>query len=245
MAIRVKHGRPSTIITAARRAGEARAAQRASEQAMAAATRLREKQMDIEYRTALRQQDMAIDLQMNERAKLWEIQKMELHSQTDFAREEQKRQRALDEMDASIRAIKESDLFDKGSPRQELAILNVRLKAMDSAQISESEAGIDTEPVQKVPTPTQRVSAMKKLREEEVFQEPTWLQAWLPGGKGELSEDVLREKELLESIAAGQYVPPAGIITPGLPTPTTQAEYDRIPRGSQYIDRVGNKRTKS
>lgn len=97
--IRVEHGKPSTLISAAKRAGEARAAQRASEQAMAAATRLREKQMDMEYRTALAQQDRVIDLQMNERAKLWEIQKMELRSQIDFQREEKLRQRELDGYD--------------------------------------------------------------------------------------------------------------------------------------------------
>ena len=105
MGITVKHGKPSTIISAAKRAGKAKAAQRASEQAMAAAARLREKQMDMEYRTALAQQDRAIDLQMNERAKLWEIQKMELRSQTDFAREEQARQRKLDSYDNALQQI--------------------------------------------------------------------------------------------------------------------------------------------
>ena len=99
MGITVKHGKPSTIISAAKRAGKAKAAQRASEQAMAAAARLREKQQDMEYRMTLRQQDMAIDLQMNERAKQWEIQKMELRSQIDFQREEKQRQRKLDSYD--------------------------------------------------------------------------------------------------------------------------------------------------
>ena len=99
MGITVKHGKPSTIISAAKRAGKAKAAQRASEQAMAAAARLREKQQDMEYRMTLRQQDIAIDLQMQERAKQWEIQKMELRSQIDFQREEKQRQRKLDSYD--------------------------------------------------------------------------------------------------------------------------------------------------
>ena len=99
MGITIKHGKPSTIISAAQEAGKARAAQRASEQAMAAATRLQEKQMEMEYRTAMQQQDMAIDLQMQERAKTWEIEKMELRSRMDFQREEQVRQRKLDSYD--------------------------------------------------------------------------------------------------------------------------------------------------
>ena len=99
MGITIKHGKPSTIISAAKRAGKAKAAQRASEQAMAAAARLREKQQDMEYRMTLRQQDIAIDLQMQERAKQWEIQKMELRSQIDFQREEKQRQRKLDSYD--------------------------------------------------------------------------------------------------------------------------------------------------
>lgn len=95
MAIRVEHGKPETLIAAAKRAGEAQAAIRAQEQA----ERLQTQQMEFDYRTSLKQQDMAIDLQMNERAKLWEIDKMQLRSQMDFQREEQQRQRKLDGYD--------------------------------------------------------------------------------------------------------------------------------------------------
>ncbi len=95
MPIRVEHGKPSTIIAAAKRAGEAQAALRAQEQA----ERLQEKQMELDYRNTLRQQDIAIDLQMQERAKMWEIEKMQLRSQVDFQREEQLRQRKLDSYD--------------------------------------------------------------------------------------------------------------------------------------------------
>lgn len=116
--IRIEHGKPSTIISAAKRAGQAKAAQRASEQAMANAARLREKQMDMEYRTALAQQDRAIDLQMNERAKLWEIQKMELRSQIDFQREEQLRQRKLDSIDSAIQQIDKEVLAGRISEQE-------------------------------------------------------------------------------------------------------------------------------
>ncbi len=61
--------------------------------------------MEFDYKTALKQQDIAIDLQMNERAKLWEIEKMEISSRTDFAREEQQRQHKLDSLDSAIQQI--------------------------------------------------------------------------------------------------------------------------------------------
>jgi hypothetical protein len=112
MPIRIEHGKPSTIVSAAKKAGKAVAKQRAAEQAqrvaqqaMAAAARLQEKQMELDYRNTLRQQDMAIDLQMQERAKMWEIQKMELRSQVDFQREEQQRLRKLDSFDSALQQI--------------------------------------------------------------------------------------------------------------------------------------------
>jgi hypothetical protein len=48
---------------------------------------------------------MQIDLQMQERAKLWEIDKMQLRSQMDFQREEQMRSRKLDSIDSAIQQI--------------------------------------------------------------------------------------------------------------------------------------------
>ena len=241
--IRVEHGKPGTLIAAAQRAGEAQAALRAQEQA----ERLQAQQMEFDYRTALRQQDMVIDLQMSERVKMWEIEKMEISSRTDFAREEKKRQRVLDELDAAVKYINDSDLFDEG--QKERLLFTAKLKAVKADVPGLSKILFPTEPTPRQVTPTQRVSAMKKLREEEAFQEPTQWQKFLPeifGGRpSELSPEILAEKELLESIAAGQYEPPTGIITTGLPEPKTQAEYDRIPRGSQYIDSKGNVRTKS
>lgn len=69
------------------------------------AARLQEQEAEFQYRAALKQQDVAIDLQMNERAKLWEIEKMELRSRGDFAREEQARQRKLDSYDNALQQI--------------------------------------------------------------------------------------------------------------------------------------------
>ena len=94
MGIKIKHGRPETMLTTAALAGEARKQEE-----------IQKMQMEFDYRQTLRQQDIQIDLQMQERAKLWEIQKMELRSQVDFQREEQARQRKLDSYDNALQQI--------------------------------------------------------------------------------------------------------------------------------------------
>ena len=57
------------------------------------------------YQDAMRQQDMALDLEKWERAKRWEIDKMELASRLDFERTERVRQRKLDGIDNSLAQI--------------------------------------------------------------------------------------------------------------------------------------------
>jgi len=94
MGIKIKHGRPETMLTAAALAGQARKQEE-----------LQKMQMEFDYRQSLRQQDMAIDLQMQERAKQWEIDKMQLRSQIDFQRKEQLRQRKMDSIDSAIQQI--------------------------------------------------------------------------------------------------------------------------------------------
>jgi len=229
MAIRIEQPGIAGLYGAGALVGKQEAEARRKQEIQARRQELQER---FEYQTAMRQQDAVIDLQMRERSKLWEIEKMELRSRLDFEREEKKRQRALDEMDASIKAIKDSDLFDKDSPQQELAILNARLKAMNSAQISVKEAGLE-EP--KVVSPTQKISAMKRLREEE-YQEPTWLEKVVPqflGGRpSELSPEIQAEKQILQDIISGQYAAPTGTITAGIPLaeniPSTAAEFESV-----------------
>ena len=94
MPIKIKHGRPETLLTAAALAGQARKQEE-----------IQKMQMEFDYRQTLRQQDMTIDLQMQERAKQWEIDKMQLRSQIDFQREEQLRQRKLDSIDNAMQQI--------------------------------------------------------------------------------------------------------------------------------------------
>ncbi|GAH02752.1 unnamed protein product, partial [marine sediment metagenome] len=62
MAIRIEHGEPSTLLTAAQMKGQERAAR----QQLEVTERLQAQQREFEYRTSIRQQDMAIDLQMQE-----------------------------------------------------------------------------------------------------------------------------------------------------------------------------------
>ena len=94
MGVKIKHGRPETMLTAAVLAGQARKQEE-----------IQKMQMEFDYRQSLRQQDMVIDLQMQERAKQWEIDKMQLRSQIDFQREEQLRQRKLDSIDSAMQQI--------------------------------------------------------------------------------------------------------------------------------------------
>ena len=70
---------------------------------------------------------MAIDLQMQERSKLWEIDKMELRSRLDFERDEKKRQQVLDQYEASIKYINDSDLFDE--QQKERLVFSAKLRA--------------------------------------------------------------------------------------------------------------------
>jgi len=236
MAIRIEHGGPETLLTAAALAGQARKQEE-----------IQKMQMEFDYRQSLRQQDMMIDLQMQERAKAWEIEKMELRSRMDFQREEQKRQRKIDDAENAIRQL-EKEIQAGKFDEDDLQIKNLMLYYELQSQFPDRAppTGLIKPPVEraeKVVSPTQRISAMRALREEE-YQEPTWLERKLPWGKEPLSPEIEAEKEILQSIVSGEYTAPARVISPGLPEPKTQQEYDMIPSGSQYIDSNGNVRTK-
>ena len=94
MGIKIEHGKPSTLLTAAQMKGEARKQEE-----------MQKIQLDFEYKTALAQQSMSIDLEMDARARMWEIEKAEIASRVDFAREEQTRQRKLDSADNALQQI--------------------------------------------------------------------------------------------------------------------------------------------
>ncbi len=61
--------------------------------------------IQIEQQRNMRVLDAQLDLEMYERSKRWEIDKMQLRSQIDFQREEQSRQRKLDSYDSALTQI--------------------------------------------------------------------------------------------------------------------------------------------
>lgn len=249
--IRIEHGRPETIIRAAVEAGEARAAATIAQQAQAESDRLEAQQQEFEYRKTLRQQDMVIDLQMNERSKMWEIEKMELRSRLDFEREEKKRQQVLDQYEASVKYINDSDLFDERT--KERLLFSAKLKA-SKADIPGLSRILFPEVYERAPTPkqvspTQRISAMRALREEE-YREPTLAQrafaAVLPKAIYDpyLTPEIQAEKQILQNIISGQYAAPTGTISSGLPIVKNDADFDALPSGTQFVGPDGIKRTK-
>ncbi len=88
MGIKIKHGQPGAQLKAAAAIGERKKQE--------AAQRLKEQ---MAFQVAVRQQDISLELEKQERAKRWQIDKMELASRLDFEREERVRQRKLDEFD--------------------------------------------------------------------------------------------------------------------------------------------------
>lgn len=236
MAIRVEHGKPSTIIAAAQRAGEARAAVTVAQQAQEESDRLEAQQQEFEFKKVLRQQDMAIDLQMQERAKLWEIEKMQLRSQGDFAREERKRAQALDSYDAAVKYIDDSEYFDEGQKeglkfKAKMKLLNVGVTDRSIFPEMYERQGAAAE---RPPSPTQRMSAMKML-EDERFEEPTGWRKYAPGwlgGREPVSESDALQKQILEGIVAGKPNVPTGTISADIPLaeniPSTAAEFENV-----------------
>ena len=88
MGIKIRHGDPGAQISAAAAIGERKKKEAAQRQ---------QEQMD--FQVALRQQGLTLELEKQERAQRWQIDKMELASRLDFEREERVRQRKLDEFD--------------------------------------------------------------------------------------------------------------------------------------------------
>ena len=94
MGIEYKHGDPQAQLATASRIGERKRQD---------AQRIREEGRS--YQESQKQQDFEIDMYMAQRAKLWEIEKMEMRSRTDFEHEERSRQKKLAEKDAKLDAL--------------------------------------------------------------------------------------------------------------------------------------------
>ena len=150
-------------------------------------------QIEFDYRQSLRQQDMQIDLQMQERAKQWEVDKMQLRSQIDFQREEQKRQRELDGYDNVELQIKKEIQAGRMTDKEAEPYLLKNDLARQGMNISVSEiqrqkedgrTGVSpfwTEWLKEPEGSARRIYAEKKLAADErggtvpYYLDPSWL----------------------------------------------------------------------
>ena len=194
----------SAVAKAGQAAGQARAAEAAANRAehkraqMEARNAQREER---QYRQAIRSQDLAIDLQIQERSKLWEIEKIEMRSRMDFERDERTRQKKLAEKDAKLNALESA--YKNGQINEndyQNAVLQTQsgLPIYTQGKIEQRSGG------ESVSSPSQQISAIKALKHED-YQEPNWLQSLIPGGKEELSPETIAEKEILQNIVSGGY----------------------------------------
>lgn len=230
MAIRVKHGKPSTQIRAAKKAGDIRQAGALAAAALNRATQLQVKEMELQHRAEIHAQDMAMELEERARSRLWEMEKMELNSKADFAREMRKRESALDEYEASVKYIQDSDFFEDSM--KERLIFKAKMKLLNQGVSDKVVFPELYRSPEKGPSPTQRMAAMKALR-QDVYQEPTGWRKYAPtwlGGKEALSEQELAEKSYLQSIAGGDYPIPTGTVTDELfeTKPSTVTEFESV-----------------
>lgn len=95
--------------------GKAAAISKGAKEARAAqeqAARKQEIREQRQYQQNVKMLDAQLDLEMYERSKRWEIEKMELRSRGDFEREERFRQRKLDEQRAKLDALEKA--YDNG-----------------------------------------------------------------------------------------------------------------------------------
>lgn len=249
MPIKIKHGKAETALRFAEKIGQAKEA-----------ARLAEKQMEIDYRTNLQQQELAMDLQLRERAKLWEIEKMELASRMDFAREERQRQRKLDEIDNKMRQIDKEVEVGRMTEQEAYPIkLSLQLGVPTSALPTE-KTRFGVAPYWMAGREEPVGSPMRRLYEAKMKQMtsitrtgtvPYYLDpAWLQANRGiaqrvlEAREIFLEENEIDDFITSGLEPIPEPISEIGLPIVTTDAEYDALPSGTEFIDPEGNRRRK-
>ena len=254
---------------------------------MAAASRLREKQMDLEYRTALAQQDRAIDLQMNERAKLWEIQKMELRSQIDFQREEQLRQRKLDSydnIDSQLdKEVQSGRMREKDAEpyrlKNNLARQGMNISISEITRQQEGDDSYGVRPYYLEPEFERDYPELAEAKKKEVIEgrtgtvpyhlSPEFLRTLPPSTAQDMLADKgiffnndeefeawlvnlerdtpterqpLGDKELDIGVRAQPRTERPGMKeTTGLPRVLSDADYDALPSGTEFIDQRGRR----
>lgn len=272
MGIKIKHGRPETMLTAAALAGQARKQEE-----------IQKIQMEFDYRQSLRQQDMMIDLQMQERAKLWEIDKMQLRSQMDFQREEQQRQRKMDSIDSAIQQIDKEVLAGRITEqeaypiKQKLELSKTGVSVPVSAFPGDEEDRYGVRPYwmrgREAPegTPERRLYEAKmaegisgeRMGTRPYYFDPSFLSTYPEAARqaqeargiflsdeefnamarGETTELPLGDKALDVGVRADQpelnfmdYGKEAEVVTV-----SSDAEYDALPSGTEFIDQGGRR----
>jgi len=223
--------------------------------------RKEEQQAELEYRTALRQQDMAIDLQMSERSKLWEIEKMELRSRLDFEREEKERVRKLDSIDSALQQIDKEVLAGRITEQEAYPIkLKYQMNKM----------GVDT-PVSLLPTGDKEdrygvrpyylepeferdYPELAEAKKREVisgqrrgtvpyYLDPTFISNYPEAARqAQEARGVFLSDEEFDTLMRTPIEPTPTV--PRLPTITSDVEYDALPSGTEFIDPEGNRRRK-
>lgn len=168
------------------------------------------------------QQELATkqwDYEKFNRAKSWQIEKMEIASRNDFAQEEKDRSEKQAKTAAGLKAIDESDNIYATPEAKEEAKFKFMFKQEQGyfppRQLQEKGP----------PSATRQKGEIEAQFELEGYTQEDLRELGLdpadfPGVGREVGEE-------------------------GLPSPTTQEEYNVIPRGSQYLDSDGNIRTKS
>ena len=269
MPITIKHGKPETMLTAAALAGQARKQEE-----------IQKMQMEFDYRQSLRQQDMVIDLQMQERAKQWEIDKMQLRSQIDFQREEQLRQRKLDSIDSAMQQIDKEVLAGRITEQEAYPIkqklelskmgVNVPVSAFPGdeedrygvdpywmrgrdapegtperqlyeAKLAEGISGVrtGTVPWDLDPRYIRTAAAEESRVNRGIFLKPEDIDEFIGMGTEGLP---LGDKQLDIGVQTGQpELKFMGYGEERIPTISSDAEYDALPSGTEFVDKNGRR----
>lgn len=227
--------------------------------------RKEEQQAEFEYRTALRQQDMAIDLQMSERSKLWEIEKMELRSRLDFEREEKERIRKLDSIDSALQQIDKEVLAGRLTEQEAYPIkLKYQMNKMGvDTPISllppgDEEERFGVQPYwmrgRDAPEGTPERQLYDAKMEQQIsgvragtvpyYLDPTFISTYPEAARqSQEARGIFLSDEEFSDLMRG-ITPTESMPIPELPTITSDVEYDALPSGTEFIDPEGNRRRK-
>jgi hypothetical protein len=208
-------------------------ARRQQELSFKQAAQQRAMEWEIEKMTLRSQQDFQREL----RAKQWDLEKLEIRSRLDFEQEEKKRQERIDNANTKILAIDKAEESGKHSKE---ALAPYRAQAEMSLDIAKA-GGTGTAPLIRPEKPVRPPSARSQVGEIEAGFE---LEGYTPQ---DLIDIGLNPTDFpgvgsIEQSIFGEEAPERPISE--YSSPTTQAEYDVIPRGTDYIDSKGNIRTK-